>query len=542
MKFSLISKIEQHRKSLDENGLRYFTNANYHIQCGSPEKITTADYTWAFFCESQDYLVESFSNNGEKKLLWRDAKEFGMGYWITNPSSLKKTFENIARNQYWGNDGVHDPVACSLFYFALRKKNVLLGLWKLAAGHPEQGQMLKFLSNNFEEERWQNAALKNAFALLGKQRYEYAASFFLLAGKLKDAVNVCVKQLSDPQLAISICRIYEGENGPVLSDLIENTLIPTAAENGDRWLTCMLWTFSGKRDKAFFSLSKPLDSLLSKPLEINITFASIDPDIFLLYKHLQVAYKKLINVTIPQLSKEEESQLLIECVRTYDRLGCPSLALQLITEYQLDMLPEYEVVEVVPEKDVQKINIVDAAVKETDLDWGELETKPASTGLDWGELETKPASTGLDWGELETKPASTGLDWEELVGTGKEEEDEPVIQEVANTLEETDSDILKLTAKDALQLQIRHLNIQTYKIFLVMRIVHDIHNSVTLIQEYKDFLSSDSTLSDYFGFLRKGFRSLAKVSKLQVSDIGILMAARSTEMRALSAYVVSFLE
>lgn len=37
----------------------------------------------------------------------------------------------------------------------------------------------------------------------------YAAAFFLLADKLQDAVNVCVKNLSDFQLAIAICRVYE---------------------------------------------------------------------------------------------------------------------------------------------------------------------------------------------------------------------------------------------------------------------------------------------------------------------------------------------
>jgi hypothetical protein len=31
--------------------------------------------------------------------------------------------------------------------------------------------MLKFLSNDFEQERWKGAALKNAYALLSKQRY-----------------------------------------------------------------------------------------------------------------------------------------------------------------------------------------------------------------------------------------------------------------------------------------------------------------------------------------------------------------------------------
>lgn len=32
--------------------------------------------------------------------------------------------------------------------------------------------------------------MKNAFALLGKQRFEHAAAFFLLAGALRDAIEV----------------------------------------------------------------------------------------------------------------------------------------------------------------------------------------------------------------------------------------------------------------------------------------------------------------------------------------------------------------
>jgi hypothetical protein len=117
--------------------------------------------------------------------------------------------ETIARNQYMAKDD-KDPVDCSLFYMALRKKNVLLGLWKLANSHPEQNAMLKFLANDFSEDRWQKAAIKNAYALLGKQRYEYAVAFFLLGEKLKDAVNVCLKQLDDIQLAIVICRLFDG--------------------------------------------------------------------------------------------------------------------------------------------------------------------------------------------------------------------------------------------------------------------------------------------------------------------------------------------
>lgn len=50
--------------------------------------------------------------------------------------------------------------------------------------------MTAFFSHNFSEDRWRKAALKNAFALLGKQRFEQSAAFFLLAGSLKDAIEV----------------------------------------------------------------------------------------------------------------------------------------------------------------------------------------------------------------------------------------------------------------------------------------------------------------------------------------------------------------
>lgn len=39
---------------------------------------------------------------------------------------------------------------------------------------------------------------------------EYAAAFFLLGDRLLDAVNVCLKHVGDFQLAIAICRVYEG--------------------------------------------------------------------------------------------------------------------------------------------------------------------------------------------------------------------------------------------------------------------------------------------------------------------------------------------
>lgn len=53
--------------------------------------------------------------------------------------------------------------------------------------------MTQFFGHNFEDERWRRAALKNAFSLLGKQRFEHSAAFFLLAGCLRDAIEVMMK-------------------------------------------------------------------------------------------------------------------------------------------------------------------------------------------------------------------------------------------------------------------------------------------------------------------------------------------------------------
>ena len=58
----------------------------------------------------------------------------------------------------------------------------------LRSQHDEK--MTQFFKNNFTEDRWRKAALKNAFSLLGKQRFEQSAAFFLLAGSLKDAIEV----------------------------------------------------------------------------------------------------------------------------------------------------------------------------------------------------------------------------------------------------------------------------------------------------------------------------------------------------------------
>lgn len=99
-------------------------------------------------------------------------------------------FEVIARNEYTKKDE-KNPVDCSLYYLALKKKNVLTGLWRMAAWNREQSATQKLLSNNFQDPRWKTAALKNAYALLGRHRFGIFSDQRLKRIRLTMVYRIC---------------------------------------------------------------------------------------------------------------------------------------------------------------------------------------------------------------------------------------------------------------------------------------------------------------------------------------------------------------
>ncbi|KAF9350624.1 regulator of (H+)-ATPase in vacuolar membrane, partial [Mortierella sp. NVP85] len=234
-----------------------------------------------------------------------------------------KQMEVVARNQYMGKDDTKDPVSCSLLYIALRKKKLLQGLWRTAHGHPEQGKMVTFLANDFEQERWRTAALKNAFVLLGKQRFLYAAAFFLLADKLQDAVNVCMKNLGDFQLAIAICRAYEQEErGPVLTQLLQGLLSTTT----DPWLLSLIHSMLGESLKAIRATlcEEPKD----QSTENALTRSHRDPSLLILYRHLRTHTP---NASVYE--GDEEFFAVVRAAEAYEHYGCPLLSLVILKHW-----------------------------------------------------------------------------------------------------------------------------------------------------------------------------------------------------------------
>ncbi|KAI1362532.1 WD repeat domain-containing protein [Xylaria arbuscula] len=335
--------VEKHRRSLDENGARFMVFFRQHaLRKGRVNEIHMSwrEINWAYHSTSQDILLDFVSKNYHGTMLWENARESGIFMWLTDASAVKAQFEVIARNEYTKSE-MKNPVDCSLFYFALKKKTVLQGLWRMATWNKEQGMTQRLLANNFEDPKWKTTALKNAYALLSKRRFEYAAAFFLLADHLQDAVNVCLNQIKDLQLAIAIARVYEGDTGVVLKRLLENEVLAVAAQEGNRWLASWAFWMLKRRDMAVRALITPVYTLLDTPASPDLRsklFLTDDPALIILYSQLrQKSLQTLRGAS--KVTPRTEWDFVIHNAGLYDRMGCDLLGLDLVRNWEFLRLP-----------------------------------------------------------------------------------------------------------------------------------------------------------------------------------------------------------
>lgn len=76
----------------------------------------------------------------------------------------------------------------------------------------------------------------------------------MLADSPKDAVNIIASRMEDLQLAITVARVYEGDDGPVLRGLLEEKVLPHAALEGNSWLASWAFWMLNRKDKAVRAL------------------------------------------------------------------------------------------------------------------------------------------------------------------------------------------------------------------------------------------------------------------------------------------------
>ena len=297
------------RPGLDDDALRYMLpfKMKTYLSKSFDLQISSKDFVWAILSETQDAMLRVMLEFSNGKLYWQQFSNFGIPFWLKNDVEFRNNIEIVARNEFMFNDS-KDPVRCGILYLAMKKKRIWEGLWKIAQGHPDQSVMKKFLANDFTTEKSKMAAAKNAFALLGKQRFDMACCFFLLAEQLDDALSVCVKQLNDLPLAFTVARLYYQDNENLLSKVYEKLL---KYFSNDAW-------------------SQILVSLMRKDYPEALRLGrrcSGDPVQALCCHSIEL---KLKNLGRPVEASVSDNSLWVDVARNYSTIGSPVNALDIL--------------------------------------------------------------------------------------------------------------------------------------------------------------------------------------------------------------------
>ncbi|XP_051758739.1 dmX-like protein 1 isoform X2 [Ctenopharyngodon idella] len=336
-------------ETLDECGLKFLLAVRLHtflltslppahraqLSC---QGLSTCHYAWAFHSEAEEELLNMLPALQKGDPTWPDLRAMGVGWWLRSTNKLRRCIEKVAKAAYQRNN---DPLDAALFYLAMKKKAVVWGLYR----SQQNAKMTAFFSNNFSEDRWRKAAMKNAFSLLGKQRFQHSAAFFLLAGSLKDAVEVCIEKMQDLQLALVICRLYESEfeMSCTYKRILQRHVLGQdhqMAAHQDPFLRSMAyWVLD--------DYSRALDTLLEQPNEGTAGTSPCNPDVFnfytylrthplLLRRHFGSSDKAKVGLTAEGRVADSitltERRLFFTAAHAHLQAGCPMLALEVLSK------------------------------------------------------------------------------------------------------------------------------------------------------------------------------------------------------------------
>ncbi|SCU91355.1 LAME_0E12178g1_1 [Lachancea meyersii CBS 8951] len=329
-----IDEIDKNKAALDLPGTLFILGLKlFELHRKTQLSVHVRDIQWALHSSSKKALFSSVLPSIDS---WERARQYKISLWV-NREDLIASFEKIAKHEF-SNGIERDPRKSGLFYLSLRKKQILISLWRVSTGNPEQQKMLKFLNNDFREERWRKAALKNAFVLLSKHRYLDSACFFLLSDSLRDAAIVVLKQMDDIALAIGICRLYEGDHGPVLKRLLVDTVLPRAIKSNDRWMTSFIYQALEKPSLVLKALvMSPIDlednkEIVSQEDLSTRSYLVEDPALLMLYAQIRRRNEFYFAASM-EVQENLEYKTVQRVSAIYSRMGCDYLALSLLMNW-----------------------------------------------------------------------------------------------------------------------------------------------------------------------------------------------------------------
>ncbi|KAI3372724.1 hypothetical protein L3Q82_023186 [Scortum barcoo] len=347
-------------ETLDECGLKFLLAVRLHtfLSTSLPpahraqllrQGLSTCHYAWAFHSEAEEELLNMLPSLQKGEPTWPELRSMGVGWWLRSTNKLRRCIEKVARASLQRNN---DPLDAAIFYLAMKKKAVVWGLYR----SQKNAKMTDFFRNNFSEDRWRKAALKNAFSLLGKQRFQHSAAFFLLAGSLKDAV--CLEKMQDLQLALVISRLYESEfeTASTYKKILQRHVL-----GQDKQIQAHQDPFL--RSMAYWVLedySKALDTLLEQPAnssgsgsteskcDVGSSLVSTcNPEVFnfytylrthplLLRRHFGSSDKAKVGLIAEGRRADsislEERRLFFTAAYAHMQAGCPMLALEVLSK------------------------------------------------------------------------------------------------------------------------------------------------------------------------------------------------------------------
>ncbi|XP_068174948.1 dmX-like protein 2 isoform X2 [Antennarius striatus] len=419
-------------EALDECGLRYLLAMRLHtcLLTSLPplyrmqllhQGLSTCHFAWAFHSEAEEELLNMIPAMQRGDPQWSELRAVGVGWWIRNINTLRKMVEKLGKAAFQRHN---DPLDAALFYLAMKKKAVLWGLFR--SQHDEK--MTKFFKNNFSEDRWRKAALKNAFSLLGKQRFEQSAAFFLLAGSLKDAIEVLMEKMEDLQLAMIVARLYEAdfEKSSTCQGLLHEKVLG-CNRDGSGYHCSKLHPDPFLRSIAYWIMkdyTRALDTLLERiPKEEDenpdVMVKSCNPVVFSFYNYLRThpliirrhfacpeGAAASMGLTTEKSSTDEinliERKLFFTTANAHFKVGCPVLALEVLSK-----IPK------ITKKSGS--SPLSKASSKSNLNPNKPLENGTQGGLDWG----SPAAPAHAWGGNDSVGV---LDWSQPIVKAEDDE------------------------------------------------------------------------------------------------------------------------
>lgn len=341
---NIVNELSQYKQSMDENGLKFYLGFKLFQSSLKQKSLSMRDISWALHSDQKEMLFSDIDGTFQHRMTWENIKQTGLVYW-TDTNRLTSIIENAARNEF---GDTRDPSGrVSVMYLAIQKKQVLVGLWRTVS-HAEREKVLKFMSNDFTEQRWRSAALKNAFVLLGRHRYMDAAYFFLLGGLVKDCCITLCNKLEEVELALAVARVNHAAD--VVKHIIENFILPKALLKGDRWMTSWVFWQLKLKEISVQALIKSPSSVVKehqehfseafqkelKRMQLDAqshSFLRDDPLLAVLFHKLRASKLNYLKGS-KAVTGEEEFNFVIKVSMIYSRMGCDYLGLLLVRNWK----------------------------------------------------------------------------------------------------------------------------------------------------------------------------------------------------------------